>query len=258
MLPIPASRSSRALLLAAATAPALASAAVTSPAHAAAPAPHLSVAWQTLHLACPENHRAGPCRERSSHVRGGTVHLRWHQHGRIEGRLSLAGAPTVGAHIAFKQLIPHHHARTEVLTTSANGRFSARFRGPSGRVELSYTTATGRVLTNTRRVSAKAYLSLHIAKLRAGHRAHFYGRVAGGFTPEDLYIQFWYYAGRSSGYQPFAHLALVNRKTGRWSIHVPIPRDTAGFHYRIHASIVASPHWPWATTNSPTVRRLVS
>ena len=143
------------------------------------------------------------------------------------------------------------------MITGRSGRFFAYMPGPSKVVTVSYQYAPGAVTAASRWVAARAWLSLHVDRLIAGHRARFFGALAGHYIPRDLYIQFWYWAG-ASGWQPFSRLAIVNPQTGRWATRIPIPPATAGYTYVIRATVVRSPDWPWAPTSSATVVRYAS
>jgi hypothetical protein len=143
------------------------------------------------------------------------------------------------------------------VITGRNGRFSAYMPGPSKLITVTYRYAPGAVIAASRRIAARARLSLHVGRLIAGRRARLYGALAGHYIPRGLYIQFWYWAG-ASGWQPLSHLAIVNPRTGRWSTHIPIPPATAGCTYIIRATVVPSPDWPWAPTSSGIVVRYVS
>jgi hypothetical protein len=241
-----------------------------APAVASASAPasplHLSAHWSVVQHRCEtwtrtvrvgrhhrlEHRQLRRCAEHAVSTRGHAVDLVWHQHGLVRGRLMNAGAPVADATLTITQTIPHHRTRRATVTTGPKGRYTSRITGPSGRVTVTYETVLA-----SRRVHARGYLSLHAAHLRAGHRARFWGRVAGGFMPQDLYIELWYYAGRRDGWQPFSHLARVHRHTGRWMVSVQIPGNTRGYRYRIHATAVPSPFWPYRQTVSLEVRRRV-
>ena len=246
-----------ALLLAAAPA---ASSAAPSPT-----TPLLSAHWSVIHARCrtvtetvdvgrhhrAERSRVRRCSPHAYSTGSDAVRLAWHQHGRVRGQLTVGSNPVANATITITYAIRHHRTRTSTITTNAQGRYLFAIHGPSGQVTVSYET-----VSQTRRVYARGYLSLNVSQLRAGRQAHFSGRVAGGFMPQDLYIQFWYDAGHS-GWQPFANLARVIRRTGRWAVTILIPRSTRGYRYRIHATVVASPYWPYAATTSPVISRLV-
>ena len=190
-------------------------------------------------------------------MHGQVLHLAWRQHGELFGRLTLSGKPIAGALVTIAWTIPNWQSGTATVITGRNGRFSAYMPGPSKIVTVSYQYAPGAVIAASRRIAARAWLSLHVGRLIAGHRARFYGALAGHYIPRDLYIQFWYWAG-ASGWQPFSHLAIVNPQTGRWATRIPIPPATAGYTYVIRATVVRSPDWPWAPTSSGTVVRYVS
>jgi hypothetical protein len=249
-----------------------------APSAAAAPAsstqattPHLSARWAVLRKRCSDvspTSRVGPHHHtRTEHLRrcamhaysidGHAMRLAWHERGEVRGRLTLAGAPIAGATITITDAIRHQRARTMTITTGPRGRYSGTVRAPSGRVSVSYVASPTLTLTSTRRVAAAGYLSLHVGRLRAGHDARFSGQVAGGYMPEDTYVELWYLAGRS-GWQPFAGLAHVHRRSGWWTAEIPIPRAAAHYRYAIHATVVKSPYWPYTHAQSALVKRRVA
>jgi len=198
------------------------------------------------------------CATRAVRTHGSALHLRWRQHGEVRGRLTLAQQPIAGATIILKSTTTRWSSATNTITTNVQGRFSAPIHGPADWITITYqppgdTTA----ITDTKRVHASAHLSLHVSHLAAHHTARFWGILYGGYVPQDLYIQFWYLDG-SAGWQPFANLTIVDRHNGHWHAKIPIPRDARGYTYHIRATVVPSPDWPWATTNSRTITRLVS
>ncbi|MGH3262334.1 MAG: hypothetical protein ACRDNS_10085 [Trebonia sp.] len=201
--------------------------------------------------------RVRECGKRPANAPGRVLHLRWRQHGEVFGHLTLAGQPISGAIVTIQSAIPKWKTTSTNVVTNASGRFSAIITGPDKTITLGYSPGPGTAVIASKRVQATAHLSLKVENLRAGHFARFSGIVFGGHIPQDLYIQFWYYAG-PAGWQPFSHLAIVARHNGHWSTGVPIPADSRGYRYEIKATVVRSPHWPWAHTNSAVVTRLVS
>lgn len=197
------------------------------------------------------------CGQRPSSAHGLVLHLRWRQHGEVFGRLTLAGQPIANAIITIQSAIRHSKTTSTNVVTGTNGRFAAAINGPDKTVTLAYSPGPGTDVIATKKVTATAHLALKIGRLRAGHNAQFAGIVFGGHIPQDLYIQFWYYAG-PAGWQPFSHLAIVKRRNGHWSTDVPIPADAHGYRYEIKATVVPSPDWPWTQTASTVVTRIVS
>ena len=238
-----------------------------------APLPRLRLSWSVVKPRCwtattrirvrrrgklrTEKRRLRKCGPRPVRLHGRVLHLEWRQRGELFGRLTLSGEPIAGAPLTIAWTIPSWQSGNETVITGRKGRFSVYMPGPSKIVTVSYQYAPGAVIATSRRIAARARLSLHVGQLIAGRRARFHGALTGGYIPRDLYIQFWYWAG-ASGWQPFSHLAIVNPRTGHWSTHVPIPPATAGYTYIIRAAVVRSPDWPWAPTSSTTVVRYVS
>ena len=261
------------LLLTVTAALALTAAVAHLAAASSAPLPRLGLSWSVVKRRCwtattrtrvrrhgrlrIEKRRVRKCGQRPVRVHGQVLHLAWRQHGELFGRLTLSGKPIAGALVTIAWTIPNWQSGTAAVITGRNGRFSAYMPGPSKIITVSYQYAPGAVIAASRRIAARAWLSLHVGRLIAGHRARFYGALAGHYIPRDLYIQFWYWAG-ASGWQPFSHLAIVNPQTGRWATRIPIPPATAGYTYVIRATVVRSPDWPWAPTSSGTVVRYVS
>lgn len=201
--------------------------------------------------------RVRKCGNRPSKAPGRALHLHWRQHGEVFGHLTLAGEPIANAIVTIQSAIPHGKTTSSSLVTNAHGRFSALITGPNKAITLTYSPGPGTDVVANKNVRATAHLSLKVGRLRAGRSARFSGIVFGGHIPQDLYIQFWYYAG-PAGWQPFSHLAIVHRHNGHWSADVPIPADSGGYRYEIKATVVASPDWPWAHTDSTVVTRVVS
>jgi len=201
--------------------------------------------------------RVRKCGNRPSKAPGRALHLHWRQHGEVFGHLTLADQPIANAIVTIQSAVPHGKTTSSSLVTNAHGRFSAIITGPNKTITLTYTPGPGTEVVANKNVRATAHLSLKVGRLRAGRRARFSGIVFGGHIPQDLYIQFWYYAG-PAGWQPFSHLAIVHRHNGHWSADVPIPADSRGYRYEIKATVVASPDWPWAHTDSTAVTRVVS
>lgn len=201
--------------------------------------------------------RVRKCGERPSKASSRVLHLRWRQHGEVFGHLTLAGRPIANANVTLESAIPKWTTSTINVLTNVHGRFSALITGPDKTITLTYSPGPGTEVVATKKVRATAHLSLKVGRLHAGHRARFSGTVFGGHIPQDLYIQFWYYAG-PTGWQPFSHLAIVHRRNGQWSTDVPIPADSRGYRYEIKATVVASPDWPWSHTGSRIVTRIVS
>jgi hypothetical protein len=201
--------------------------------------------------------RVPECGKRPSKAPGRALHLRWRQHGDVFGTLTLAGQPIANAIVSIQSAIPHWHTTNTNVVTNARGRFAAIITGPDKTIMLSYSPGPGTKVLASKHVHAAAHLSLKVGDLRAGRSARFSGIVFGGHIPPDLYIQFWYYAG-PAGWQPFSHLAIVERHNGHWSTEVPIPAGARGYRYEIKASVVPSPDWPWAHTSSAVVTRVVS
>jgi len=201
--------------------------------------------------------RVRRCGQRPSKTHGRALHLRWREHGEVFGHLTLAGQPIANAVISIQTAIPKSQTTSTSAITNAHGRFSALIAGPDKTITLTYSPGPGTEIVAAKHVLATAHLTLNIGHLRAGRAARFSGIVFGGHIPQDLYIQFWYFAG-PTGWQPFSHLAIVHRRNGHWSTDVPIPVDSRGYRYEIKASVVASPNWPWAHTDSDIVTRIVS
>lgn len=197
------------------------------------------------------------CGQRPVRSRGRALHLRWRQHGEVFGHLTVAGQPVASAPITLNWTIPKHQSGTETVTTNASGRFKIVLAGPDKNLSISYAPAGGTAIVVHKRIQAAAFLSLKVGQLTAGKNGHFSGIVFGGHIPQDLYVQFWYYAG-AAGWQPFSHLAIVDRHNGHWASEIPIPKAAAGYLYRIKASVVPSPEWPWADTDSRVLKRRVS
>ena len=61
--------------------------------------------------------------------------------------------------------------------------------------------------------------------------------------PKDLQVPFWYLDG-PGGWQPFAHVAIVDPNNGNWHAKSPGPRAARGYRYNIRATVVPSPDWP--------------
>jgi predicted kinase len=197
------------------------------------------------------------CGERPSKAPGRVLHLHWRQHGEVFGNLTLAGQPIANAIVTIQSAIPHGKTTSTSVVTNAHGRFSSLVNGPNKKITLTYSPGPGTEVLANKNVRATAAVSLKVGHLRAGGRARFSGIVFGGHIPQDLYIQFWYYAG-PAGWQPFSHLAIVHRHNGHWSTDVSIPGDSRGYRYEIRAAVVASPDWPWSRTTSRIVTRIVS
>lgn len=226
--------------------------------------PKLKLSWTVLTRRCraaantvKTKKRTRKCSERARRVRGRVLRLRWRQHGEVHGRLTLAGQPVPNAVVYIETAIHAWSKTTTSVITDAQGDFSAPITGPSKTIEVIYSPGPGTYAEAKKTLKATAHLSLKVGHLTAGKTAHFSGIVFGGHIPQDLYIQFWYYAG-PAGWQPFARLAIVKRHNGHWSAHVPIPADSRGYRYKIKATVVASPYWPWAHTASSVVTRVVS
>ena len=79
---------------------------------------------------------------------------------------------------------------------------------------------------------------------------------AAATSPRTCNVEFWYLAG-SAGWQPFAQPTLVGHEHGHWNTHIRIPAAAAGYFYEIKASVVPTPTWPWAHTESGVVSRYV-
>jgi hypothetical protein len=197
------------------------------------------------------------CGKRPSKAPGRMLHLHWRQHGEVFGHLTLAGQPIANAIVTIQSAIPKGKTTSTSAVTNARGRFSAIITGPDKTITLTYSPGPGTEVVANKNVRATAHLALKVGHLHAGRRARFSGIVFGGHIPQDLYIQFWYYAG-PAGWQPFSHLAIVHRHNGHWSTEVPIPADSRGYRYEIKATVVTSPDWPWSRTKSRIVTRIVS
>ncbi|MGO9899890.1 MAG: hypothetical protein ACLP0J_09400 [Solirubrobacteraceae bacterium] len=239
-----------------------------------APAPHLGLSWTVIEHQCwtatrrvraridkkikIEKRYVRRCGDRPAKAHGRALHLAWRHHGEVFGHLTLARQPIANATINITWTVPGSNSGGETVTTNAEGRFSALIHGPCALVTITYQQPGGTVITITKQVLAHAFLSLHIGHLEASHRARFSGVVAGGYIPTDgVYVQFWYLDG-SAGWQPFSNLALATAPTGRWATNVPIPAYAAGYQYQIKATVVNSPKWPWAHTDSQILTRYVS
>lgn len=192
---------------------------------------------------------------RRTHSRA--VHLRWRQYGAVFGHLTLAKQPIANATITITSTIAKRQTTSSTVTTNSQGRFAAFITAPSKTITVSYSPSLGHVIASTKHVEAEAHLSLKVGHLTARRSGRFSGIVLGGYLPQNLYIQFLYYAG-NAGWQPFSHLAIVNQHNGHWATRIPIPRASAGYDYRIKATVVPSPDWPWARTDSNVVIRRVS
>ena len=201
--------------------------------------------------------RVRRCGDRPARAHGRDLHLRWRQTGEVFGHLTIGKQPIADAPITLSWTIPGWQSGTNVVATNAHGRFTMLIPGPSKILTISYSPSPGQVIAITKRVDAAASVSLHVSTLRAGRRAHFYGVVRGGYIPENLYVEFSYLAG-SAGWQPFAQPTLVGREHGHWNTHIRIPAAAAGYLYEIKASVVPTPTWPWAHTESRIVSRYVS
>jgi len=237
-----------------------------------APTPHLRLSWTVLRFRCwtatervrvghgrhirAEKRRVRRCGDRPVTVHGRVLHLRWQQRAELFGHLTLARQPLANVPVTVAWTIASWGSGSEIVVTNADGRFSVPLSAPSMVVTVSCSPAPGVVLAVSRRIDAAARLSLHVGHLRAGRRARFSGTVYGGYLPADLYVQFSYLT--SAGWQPFSHLAIVNRSTGRWAARIPIPDAAAGYRYEIRAAVVPSPDWPWADTASNVLTRIVS
>jgi hypothetical protein len=197
------------------------------------------------------------CGDRPTRAHGRDLHLRWRQTGQAFGHLTIGKQPIAGAQVTLTWTIPGWQAGTNAVATNAQGRFTMVIPGPSKILTISYSPAPGQLIAVTKRVDAAASVSLHISALSAGRRAHFDGVVRGGYIPENLYVEFWYLAG-SAGWQPFAQPTLVGREHGHWNTYIRIPDAAAGYFYAIKASVVPTPTWPWAHTESGVVSRYVS
>jgi hypothetical protein len=189
-------------------------------------------------------------------VPGNPSKLTGREMAQLSGRLSDDGEPIAAGVVDYSIAIHHYPTHTGTLTTSTDGRFSTLFHGPNKSLNYTYSAVQGTGAAAGLFINASAALSLHVAKLKAGHKALFSGTLEGGYIPRDLYIQFSYLAG-SHGYQPFAQLAIVHTKTGKFKELVAIPSDTAGFVYKLKAKVVASPFYPWAPTYSSVISRPV-
>jgi len=200
------------------------------------------------------------CGMRSADGAGGVVYLHWRQQAHVSGRLTQAGQPIADAPITLTWTILGQPRPSGEIpgSTHASGRFTIPLpAGPSRLLTVTYTPASGDPISVARKLKARAYLRFDIGQLTAGENGHFSGVVLGGHIPENLYIQFWYLDGRA-GWQPFANLARVTRRSGHWSANVPIPHAAGGYRYYIKASVVASPSWPWLHTESRVLTRVVA
>jgi hypothetical protein len=239
-----------------------------------APAPHLGLSWTVIEHQCwtatkrvrvrvhkkikIEKRHVRRCGDRPAKAHGRALHLAWRHHGEVFGHLTLARQPIANATINITWTVPGSNNGGETVTTNAQGRFSALIHGPCTLVTITYQPPGGTLITITRQVLARAFLSLHIGHLEANHRARFSGVVAGGYLPADgVYVQFWYLDG-FAGWQPFSDLALATAPTGRWATTISIPGYAAGYQYDVKATVVSSPEWPWAHTDSRIVTRLVT
>jgi hypothetical protein len=270
--------SASALLAAGAASAAVAGANTTATATAAtttaattttAPKPELRMSWTVLRRAChtatktvhvhgkAKKKRVRVCRDRAVPNRGRIEHLAWRQQGQAFGHLTLAGQPVAKAAVTVSWSIPHLTRGSYTVNTDANGRFTLTLTGPNKLLTVSYSAPAGGTVTKAKRIQATAFLSLKVGRLTAGKVGRFSGIVFGGHIPQDLYVQFWYHAG-AAGWQPFSHLALVDRRNGHWATSIPIPKASRGYTYKIRASVVSSPAWPWMHTDSRTVERRVS
>ena len=203
-----------------------------------------------------ERRRVRRCGERPLAAHGRALHLRWQQRGELFGRLTLARHPLANVAVTVTSTIPSWGSGAGTMLTNTDGRFSVALSAPSMLVAVSCSPAPGTVIAVSHRIHAAARLSLHVRRLIAGRRSRFWGTVYGGYLPQNLYVQFSYLT--SAGWQPFSHLAIVNRSTGRWSTRIPIPDAAAGYRYEIRASVVPSPDWPWSHTASRALTRIVS
>jgi hypothetical protein len=240
----------------------------TTPSAAApAPQPKLALNWTVLTRECSTTTKTKAkkrvkkkvrvCAQRPVRAHGRALHLHWRQRGEVFGHLTLANQPVPNAMVYIQSTIRGWNTKTTTVVTNAKGRFSAIITGPNKTIRVTYSPGPGTLLQVEKKVQATAYLSLKVGHLAAGHTAHLAGIVFGGHIPQDLYIQFWYYAG-PAGWQPFSHLAIVNRHNGHWSTGIPIPRASRGYRYEIKAIVVRSPDWPWSQTKSRIVTRVVS
>ncbi len=241
----------------------------------AAPTPHLGLSWTVIEHQCwtatervrvrrhkkikIEKRYVRRCGDRPAKAHGRALHLAWRHHGEVFGHLTLARQPIANAAINITwTTVPGSNNGGETVTTNAQGRFSALIHGPCALVTITYQPPGGTLITITKQVIAHAYLLLHIGQLEANHRARFSGVVAGGYLPADgVYVQFWYLDG-SAGWQPFSNLAIATAPTGRWATTIPIPGYAAGYQYEIKATVVSSPEWPWAHTDSEILTRYVN
>ena len=230
--------------------------------------PKLTLTWTLLTRRCSTtsvkskgkktiSKRQQTCDERPVRAHGRALHLHWRQKGELFGRLTLDGQPVPNATVYIQSTIRGWSKATTTAVTNVRGRFSAIISGPSMAVKVTYSPGPGTYSQVDKNIQATAYLSLKVGHLAAGHSGHFSGIVFGGRIPQDLYIQFWYYAG-PAGWQPFSHLAIVHRHNGHWSTEIPIPRASRGYRYEIKATVVPSPDWPWSRTDSRIVTRVVS
>lgn len=245
----------------------------TSSAAASPTIPHLGLSWDVIKHECwhvtkkvkvhhgkkvtTKKKRVRRCGNRPAKAKGRALHLAWDQRGEVFGRLTLNGQPIANASVTLSWAIPSWKRGSDTVVTDANGRFSAGLVGPNKIVTLSYAYQPGVTVAVSKKITETAHLRLNVGHLKGGHRARFSGIVFGGHIPQDLYVQFWYHDGRA-GWQPFSHLALVNRRNGHWAANVPIPRDSAGYTYRIRATVVHSPDWPYSATKSRVIVRRVA
>ena len=195
----PLRRRTAVLLLTVTTALALTAGIAQLAAASSAPLPRLGLSWSVVKRRCwtattrirvrrhgklrTEKRRLRKCGPRPVRVHGRVLHLAWRQHGELFGRLTLSGKPIAGAPLTIAWTIPNWQSGTETVITGRKGRFSVYMPGPSKIVTVSYQYAPGAVIATSRRIAARAWLSLHVGQLIAGRRARFYGALAGALHP---------------------------------------------------------------------------
>ena len=237
------------------------------------PHPHLAVNWDVLKQRCHtvttrkritvrhhtklERTRVHRCTSQPVKTHSTHVHLGWRRHGVAFGRLTLAGQPIANATVTETSKIAHGKTTTRTTTTNAHGRFHAALSGPDKTVTFSYTPTPGAVFAKTGHITQRAYLAFSVGHLTARRPGYFSGIVFGGHIPVNLYVQFYYLAAHS-GWQPFAGLAPVARHGGHWHAYIEIPAATRGYRYKIRAMVVRSRYWPYTTTRSRIITRIVS
>ena len=192
------------------------------------------------------------------------VKLRANQAAAVSGLVQTAdGDPVAGAKVQIdRQASGWAQRPAGTLTANSRGRFTYTIpAGPSRTITFSFPgSPTLRASAAATTVQARGRVKITASRYpQAGGMLRISGRTLGGYVPAGgVLVQLQYRVrGLTIGWPPF-HAPIRTNSHGRWSTMLSVPRTAAGYDYMVRALVSSQNGWPFLSTYSNVLTRLIS